>query len=186
MGPEDTVLDLVHEAADEDAAVAVTCEAVRAGVRPAVVLAAAAERAVLRHRALVRALLGDPTLGVESPLEHRYVRDVERRHGLPRSAGQVRTRVEDRWIRSDRVYPGVRVELDGALAHPFAATDSDVWRDNAVRVQEGDVTLRYRWHHVVTTPCAVARQVASALAVRGTAVDLRACPRCRDDARPPS
>ncbi|QCB95509.1 hypothetical protein E5225_17235 [Cellulomonas shaoxiangyii] len=178
VGPEDTLLDLVHEAPDEDAAVALACDAVRAGVRPDVVLVVAGERAVLRHRALVRAVLGDPSLGVESPLEHRYVRDVERRHGLPRSAGQVRQRVGGRWIRSDRAYPGVRVELDGQLAHPFAATDADVWRDNAVLLASADITLRYRWRHVVATPCRVAHQVAAALTTRGHPVTLRRCPRC--------
>lgn len=178
VGPEDTLLDLLHEAPGEDAAVGLTCDAVRAGVRPEAVLAAARERAVLRHRDLLRAVLGDPSLGVESPLEHRYVRDVERPHGLPRSAGQVRQRVAGRWIRSDRAYPGVRVELDGALAHPFAATDADVWRDNAVLLASGDVTLRYRWRHVAAGPCAVARQVAAALTARGLQVTVRACRRC--------
>lgn len=189
VGPEDTLLDLVHEAADEDEAVGLTCDAVRAGVRPDVVLAAARERAALSHRALLRAVLGDPSLGVESPLEHRYVRDVERLHGLPRSAGQVRQRVGGRWIRTDRAYPGVRVELDGALAHPFATTDADVWRDNAVLLATGDVTLRYRWRHVVTEPCAVAHQVAAALTARGLPVTVRPCGRCppaRDAAHRPT
>ena len=51
------------------------------------------------------------------------------------------------WIRADCVYRGlgVRVELDGALAHPRGRTDADTWRDNAVVLERGEVTLRYRW-----------------------------------------
>ena len=45
--------------------------------------------------------------------------------------------------------------------------DDDVWRDNAVRVTHGDVTLRYRWRHVAGAPCATAAQVAAALRARG-------------------
>ena len=158
----ETVLDLLGEAADEDAAVGLVTSAVRAGVSARRILSWAEDRAVLAHRGLLRELLDDPTLGIESPLEHRYVRDVERAHGLPRTTGQVRQRVEGAWIRADRVHEGngVRIELDGRLAHPGGATDRDVWRDNAVLIEHHDLTLRYRWNHVAGRPCAVARQVA--------------------------
>lgn len=87
VGPEATLLDLVDEARDEDAAVRVLCDAVRAGAAPGRVLGELSARAWQRHRALVVAVLGDPDVRVESPLEHRYDRDVERAHGLPRSRG---------------------------------------------------------------------------------------------------
>ncbi len=166
---EATVLDLVHDALTEDDVVGLLCDAVRAGVHPWAVARAAQARTALRHRALLRDVVEDVRAGVESPLERRYDRDVERRHGLPRSAAQVRERVGGTWIRADRVYVGlgVRVELDGRLAHPSGTTDDDVWRDNAVLLDRADVTLRFRWRHVVATPCAAAVQVARALASRG-------------------
>jgi hypothetical protein len=175
-----TVLDLVAEATSEDAVVGLLTDAVRAGARPASVLAAVSTRARVRHRALVGDLVGEVDAGVESPLELRYARDVERRHGLPPARAQVRDQVDGWWIRADRRYrEGVRVELDGALAHPYGRTDDDTWRDNAVLVTRGDVTLRYRWRHVVLDPCAVARQVATALRGRGWPGDATRCgPAC--------
>jgi len=163
-----TVLDLVHEADDDDAVVALLCDAARLRLSSVQLVGEAARRAGLRRRALVREILGDPTGRVESPLEHRYDRDVERAHGLPRSLGQVPDLVGGRRIRSDRVFDawGVRVELDGRLAHDDRV-DTDVWRDNAVRVERGEVTLRYRWRHVVGAPCTTAAQLAAALRTRG-------------------
>ncbi|UZN04432.1 type IV toxin-antitoxin system AbiEi family antitoxin domain-containing protein [Cellulomonas sp. S1-8] len=176
----ETVLDLLGQAADDDAAVAVVTSAVRQGVTPSRLLRWAEERHALAHRALLRAVLGDPTLGIESPLEHRYVRDVERPHRLPRTIGQVRQRVDGGWIRADRVHEGigVRIELDGRLAHPGGTTDRDVWRDNAVLIEHDDLTLRYRWRHVAGRPCAVARQVALALTRAGRPTEASRCPRC--------
>ncbi|GIG40908.1 hypothetical protein [Cellulomonas phragmiteti] len=171
-----TAVDLVAHALDDDAVVAVLCEAVRLGVPRHRLLAVLDGRARLRHRRLAAGLLGDPDARVESPLEHRYDRDVERAHGLPRSQAQVRERLDGGWVRADRRFErlGMRVELDGRLAHAGRA-DGDVWRDNAVRVAGGDVTLRYRWRHVVTTPCATAAQLAAALHARGWRGTLLPC-----------
>jgi len=62
---------------------------------------------------------------------------------------------------------GVRIELDGALAHPDGRTDGDTWRDNAVLIARGEITLRYRWRHVAVTPCVTAVQVSGALRLGG-------------------
>lgn len=163
-----TALDLVDEADDEDDVVAVLCEAVRLGVSRRRLLAWVEDRPTMRHRRLATSLLADPDARVESPLELRYDRDVERAHGLPRSRAQVRDHIDGGWIRSDRRFDryGVRVELDGRLAHA-GRVDGDVWRDNVVRTTTGDVTLRYRWRHVVVTPCATATQLAVALRIGG-------------------
>ncbi len=152
-----------------DALVGLLCDAVRAGVHPDDLLLRAARRTRMSGRRLLVEMLGQVAEGVESPLEHRYARDVERRHRLPRAVAQRWERVDGRWIRADRVYVGfaVRAELDGRLAHPFGATDDDVWRDNATLLATGDTTLRYRWRHVAVTPCATAAQVARALRDRG-------------------
>jgi hypothetical protein len=181
IGVDVTVLDLVHELDSEDDVVGLVCDSVRAGVLPGRLLLQAGERRFLRHRTLVENLLGDDGQGVESPLEHRYVRDVERRHGLPAARAQVRERAGGRWIRADRVHVGlgVRIELDGQLAHPSGRTALDTWRDNAVLIERSEITLRYRWQHVVAEPCATAAQVASALHSRGWSGRARRCsPTC--------
>lgn len=178
---EEAVICLAAEAPGDDDLVGLVCDAVRRGARPDLLLRRVAQRERLRNRGLLIDVLGAVGDGIESPLELRYRRDVERAHGLPRATAQKRERVGGRWIRADRVYDGwgVRVELDGQLAHPFGTTDGDVWRDNAVLLTSGDVTLRYRWSHVAVTPCVTAAQVAAALSSRGWTGRLRACgPAC--------
>lgn len=164
-----------------DAVVGLVCDAVRGGVQPGTLLLFARRRSRLPGRELLLAMLDEVRAGVESPLELRFARDVERAHGLPRGVAQRWERVDGRWIRADRVYVGfgVRAELDGSLAHPFGATDDDVWRDNAVLVTSGDTTLRYRWRHVAVTPCATAVQLVAALRTRGWRGTPRPCsPTC--------
>ena len=43
----------------------------------------------------------------------------------------------------------MRVELDGELADAGGRTDDDTWRDNEAVVGTEEITLRYRWSHVV-------------------------------------
>lgn len=175
--PPETVLDLWAEIDDADAAIALLAAAARARVSMREVAQGAAGRTRVPRRALLADLLAEVRDGVESPLESRYRRDVERRHGLPRSRLQVREVVGTRRIRADVVYTGlgVRVELDGALGHPGGRTAADTWRDNAVAIERRELTLRYRWSHVAATPCATAAQVARALADRGWQGHLKPC-----------
>lgn len=178
----ETVLDLWATLADPDAAIALLADASRARVSMREVAQFAAGRRRLPRRALLDDLLAEVHDGVESPLESRYRRDVERAHGLPVSELQVRDAVGSIRIRADVVYRGlgVRVELDGVLGHPGGRTAADAWRDNAVAIERGELTLRYRWTHVAATPCATAAQVGRALADRGWQGRLRSCgPGCR-------
>lgn len=173
----DTVLDLVAQAVDVDAAVSAITAAARAQIHPSLVLKAAARRRSVPRRGLLLELLDEVADGVESALELRYHHDVERRHHLPAAELQVRHRLDGGWIRADRVYAGlgVRVELDGELAHPGGRTDTDVWRDNAVVLAMAEITLRYRWRHVALTPCRTAAQVEQALRSRGWTEFGRPC-----------
>ena len=173
----DTVVDLAAGARSEDDAIAWICAGVRAGARLLEITDALARRTRVPNRRVLDELLAEAAAGVESALERRYHRDVGRSHGLPPAELQVREVVCDLWIRADCVYRGlgVRVELDGALAHPQGRTDADTWRDNAVVLTHGEVTLRYRWRHVAVTPCATAVQVAAALTVGGWRGRARPC-----------
>jgi len=178
---EITVLDLVTRCADADAVVGVVTRAVRAGTSPQVVLEVLDTRPAQRWRRLLRDVLGEAEEGVESPLEWHYHRDVERAHGLPRSALQARRKVGGWWIRVDSRCERhrMRVELDGELAHPGGRTDDDTWRDNEAVIGTDEITLRYRWSHVVGSPCATAAQVARAAQARGWEDEPRRCgPRC--------
>ncbi|WP_255491690.1 hypothetical protein [Actinotalea sp. JY-7876] len=177
----ETVVDLVADARTEDDAMARVCDAVRAGTHPDEVLAALDRRGRSARSALLRDLLCEVGDGVESPLERRYRRDVERRHGLPKACLQVRHRLDGSWVRADVVYEkyALRVELDGRLAHPGGRTDADTWRDNAVLLERAELTLRYRWAHVAVTPCRTTLQVEAGLRAGGWSGTARPCgPTC--------
>jgi len=179
--PEHTVADLLEQARSVDDAVGVLTQAYRCRVPRWALREVLDSRTRRRHRRLVDDLIAEADSGIESPLERRYHHDVERAHGLPAARLQVRALLDGMWTRADRRYEqGVRVELGGQLAHPDGRTDRDTWRDNAAAAELGDLTLRYRWVHVVTMSCEVAVQVALALRRRGWTGRLRPCgPRCR-------
>lgn len=172
-----TVVDLLGTARSADEAIAAVAAGARAGAAPAIVRELLLERRTLPGRALGLELCALAENGVESPLELRYHRDVERRHGLPRAELQVRDVVDGRWVRADCWYRDqqVVVELDGALWHTGWRRDDDVWRDNAVLLARSGLTLRYRWRHVAITPCRTAGQVAQALRARGWNGSARPC-----------
>ncbi|WP_461024168.1 type IV toxin-antitoxin system AbiEi family antitoxin domain-containing protein [Thalassiella azotivora] len=175
------VVLLSQATAGVDDVVALLCAAVRAGCHVADLREVVETRARVRHRRLLLDVLEDVAAGVESALERRYHRDVERRHRLPAAQLQVRQRLAGGWIRADRRHARwrLRIELDGRLAHPGGRTDSDCWRDNEVALTDGDLTLRYRWSHVAGTPCRTAAQVARALRARGWSGDPVPCgPAC--------
>lgn len=179
--PAEAVLDVWEELTTVDDRVALLATAARAHVTVTEISRASRGRGRLRGRSLLTDLLTETGAGVESPMEHRYVRDVARRHGLPPCRLQKRDVVDGRRIRSDGWYPefAVRVEMDGQLGHPGGRTDADTWRDNAVLLERGELTLRYRWSHIAGDPCRTAGQVASALRTRGWTGVLRLCgPRC--------
>jgi hypothetical protein len=133
----------------------------------------------VKHRQLLAELLGDVAQGVESPLELRYLRDVELAHGLPRGERQDRSELP---FRRDVVYRAFRlvVELDGRLGHEGAGLFRDMRRDNRTALT-GEMTLRYGSVDVLGRPCVVARQVEAALQLRGWAGRLTPCRRCGTD-----
>src|SRR5699024_3518972 len=179
--PEETVLDMIARGNNKIDIVCLLSTAVRENVGAGDIMRALNLRSSFTRAQLVKSLLGEIEDGVESPLEHLYDQDVETAHGLPESTKQHVELIDGRWIRADRIFRGlwVRVELDGQLAHPGGRTNSDTWRDNAVMIKHRDVTLRYRWHHVIGQPCETADQIAAALRSRGWEGRPRSCvPRC--------
>jgi hypothetical protein len=173
---EDTVLDLCDRADPREVVHWVT-QAVQTR-RTSVVRLQGALDARSRHgrRALLDELLGDVALGAESPLELRYLRDVERPHGLPQGDRQNRSRFRHR---RDVVYLayGLVVELDGRLGHEGAGRFRDMARDNHATL-DGEASLRYGFGDVAGVPCLVAQQVGGVLLARGWPGPFRRCPAC--------
>ncbi|HUZ27409.1 MAG TPA: hypothetical protein VMV07_26970 [Streptosporangiaceae bacterium] len=178
---EDTVIDLTQGAASFDDAFGWLCRGVGRRLTTAARLQAALDaRPKVRWRAGLSAALSDIGSGVMSSLEHRYVRDVERSHGVPPARRQAKVVLGLRTRYLDNLYEdaGLAVELDGQAAHPIEDRWADMHRDNA-HATAGLITLRYSWADVTLRPCLVAGQVAEVLRLRGTAVRLRRCgPRC--------
>jgi len=158
---EDTVLDLIELARTAEDAVAWPIKACqRRLTTPERITGALEERHRVRWRGDVRDAIAVARVGVHSPLELRYFRDVERRHGLVPGNRQVLvTRGTARQYLDVRYSDyGVVVELDGVLAHSPDNRKQDARRDNA-NTLDGYQTLRYSWVPVAYHACETARQI---------------------------
>jgi len=122
--------------------------------------------------------LTDVADGAESPAEVRYLRDVERAHGLPSGRRQVpisgggRRDVEyDEW---DMV-----VEIDGRLGHDgWRARQREGRRDRKAAVG-GKLTVRCHWPDLVPSGCELASDLGAILAGRGWRGKVERCgPAC--------
>jgi very-short-patch-repair endonuclease len=178
---EETVLDLTQVARTFDVAFSWLCQACGSRLTtPGRLLVAMNLRPKVRWRDRLREALGDIGDGAHSALEVRYVRDVERPHGLPRARRQAQVIRGRSRIYLDNLVDQYRicVELDGQAAHPVAERWRDIQRDNA-SAAEGILTLRYGWADVTRWPCRTAEQVAAALRLRGwTGVPTPCGPGC--------
>jgi very-short-patch-repair endonuclease len=179
---DETVLDLADLAQTFDGAfgwLSTACG--RRLVTPDQLRAAAERRAKMRWRADVLVATAEIADGVQSNLERGYVRNVERRHQLPRAKRQARVRQGGRSAYLDNQYEefGLAVELDGLAAHPAETRWLDMRRDSAMAAA-GIVTLRYSWADIAARPCQVAREIGLVLRQRGWSGTPRSCgPACR-------
>jgi Transcriptional regulator, AbiEi antitoxin len=174
---EETVLDLADVSRTAEDAVAWAIKACQRRLStPDRITAALASRNRVRWRRDLTDAVAEVRTGVHSPLELRYLRDVERRHGLPRGDRQAVTIRRGARQYADVRYTeyGVVVELDGVLAHPAEARKHDSRRDNA-NTLDGFQTLRYGWVPVAYHACTVALEVADLLWKRGWGGFLRRC-----------
>lgn len=133
-----------------------------------------------RHprRELLGLVLGDVAGGAESAMEVRYLRDVERAHGLPRGVRQ-HPLATGRTERHDVAYVEQRVlvELDGELGHSGRDGRIRDGRRDRRGAALGWLTLRAFWPDVAVTPCGLALEVSDVLQSRGWADSARRCRR---------
>ncbi|MFM6852068.1 MAG: hypothetical protein ACKOVB_23490 [Terrabacter sp.] len=152
--PADRVLALVSRACQQG----LTSEARLAD--------ALASRPGQPHGALLRECLADVGAGAESAAEIRYIRDVERAHGLPVATRQA---VLGQNRRCDNLYADEQLvlEVDGRLGHEgWGGRVRDGVRDRAA-ARQGRLTVRAYWPDVAVAPCEFAEEVGFLLRLRG-------------------
>jgi hypothetical protein len=177
---EDTVLDLVFAAATFEQGYAWIARAVaRDLVTIAMLRAALAGRTRVRWRAWLADALEDASAGVHSTLERRYVRDVERAHGLPEAQRQARRTVGGRTHYKDNWYGGYRVavEVDGPAYHQGDRAAADKDRDNLNLAADAAQTFRFGPVGVTERACESAALVAAGLRRNGWTGTPRPCRR---------
>jgi hypothetical protein len=160
-----------------DASVAALADAVQDGRTTATRLRGAlVKRPKLRNRGIFREVLSDVDEGVRSVLEYRYLKSVERAHGLPRGERQ-----QLRVLGGKRGYPdvdykdmNVLVHLDGRIGH----SDSlDKWADfdrDLAGFVDSVVSVHVGWGQVLD-PCRLASSIAALLQRRGWSGQPRPC-----------
>ena len=180
-GVEETVLDLTQLAGTFDEVCGwITKACAKRLTTEEKLRAALAMRKKMRWRHELRDILAAAGDGIHSVLEYRYLRDVERAHGLPRSRHQVRVVIDGKTVYRDVYYEEYQlaVELDGRLAHPDEERWRDSRRDNQASAR-GVETRRYGWRDVYAHPCETALLQAQILRQRGWRGTPRPCsPRC--------
>ena len=98
----------------------------------------------IRWRQEIELALGYARAGALSVLELRYVRGVERRHGLPTASRQARVQhaTGNRYLGNLYVEYRACVEIDGTAAHPADEQWRDKSRDRWNAAHEGIDTIR--------------------------------------------
>lgn len=144
--------------------------------------AALAARTRVRWRGLLAEALAEAQDGAMSPLERRYVRDVERAHGLPPAHPQARRELAGGVRFLDNYHARFRlcVELDGRTSHPPEQKWADAGRDNDNLFRDDVATIRFGLLDVTTRRCNQAARLASLFLRRGwDGAGLRPCgPQC--------
>jgi hypothetical protein len=174
---EDTLLDLCGRGTETELLGWVTTALRERLTSPRRLASAAEERGRLRHRRFLMDLVGDAAAGAESPLEIRYLRDVERPHGLPPGRRQLSRYGLPFHTDVDYDPYALLVELDGRKGHEGRGRFRAMNRDN-LHVLARRWTLRYGWFDVLDHPCAVAWQVAQVLVDAGWPDLPTRCRRC--------
>jgi hypothetical protein len=123
--------------------------------------------------------LADAAGGVQSPLELRYSRDVERAHGLPKAQRQARREISGKAHYKDNWYPefGLCVEIDGPSYHQNEQVSRDKRRDNLNLAADDIQTFRFGPVEVTELACESAAMVAATLRRKGWQGQPRPCRR---------
>lgn len=179
---EEALIDLAGDASSPDDALRLLADACQRGrTTPARLRATLGLRTRTRHGSWLRAALDDLEVGARSVLESRFLKRVERAHGLPTGRRQHRTVTDGVVAYRDVEYAdfGVVVELDGRWHREDAVRRWDDMDRDLRAASEALITLRLGWRHCESDACRTAAYLARALVSRGWAGSPHGCgPSC--------
>ena len=174
---DDAILEVACEQRTDLKALAVLSAAVQSRRTTARrLLTNAEQRCRLPRRRFLTDVLRDVADGACSVLEHGYLTQVERGHGLATGRRQ-RPGISSRGplYRDVEYLTGQIVELDGRLFHDSTLQrDADMDRDLDAAVA-GQATIRLSWGQVFDRPCWTAGRIGRVLHRQGWAGKPRRC-----------
>jgi very-short-patch-repair endonuclease len=170
------VLDLCAAASDEAAVIGFLTLSIPRLTNPRKLAGALQRRSRIAHRRLIADIVAETAVGVQSPLEFRWMQQVERAHRLPIPTRPYRLLSGGV---ADGAYEEFRVLLgfDGRRYHDRERRFRD-WRRDNLSSEDGWLTLRYGWHDTVVEPCATAGNLVRVLRGRGYDGELACCIHC--------
>lgn len=181
LRPEEATVDLALSKSSDHDKIEVLASAVRTRCTTAQRLIDALEsRPRVARRKWLLAVLSDIRDGTASVLEHGYLVNVERAHGLPAGRRQAAAAVDlpdKRTVYRDVDYEDfdLLVELDGRLDHDDPAQrDADLDRDLEAAV-ELRRTVRLGWAQAFARPCRTAGRIGRLLNAGGWTGEPNAC-----------
>ena len=180
---EEALIDVASQRPDDFDAVATFADAISARrTTPGRIREHLAARPRIPRRDFLDGVLADLERGTCSVLEHGYLTLVERPHGLPSAARQLRDSAHGPVYRDVVYVPYDQiVEIDGRLWHDSVeGRDADLDRDlDAAVGRQG--TVRIGWGQVYGRPCRTAVRVGGLLSARGWGGQLVRCADCPQD-----
>ena len=170
---EDTVLDLCASASNDAAVIGFLTLSIPR-LTNSRRLARALER---RTRIAHRRLIAETAIGVQSPLEFRWIKHGGATASTTDPDPPVPTSL---WDGRRRAYEEFRVllELDGRRYHDGEHRFRD-WRRDNLSSEDGWLTLRYGWRDTVVESCETAGNLVRVLRRRGYDGELARCTHCR-------
>jgi hypothetical protein len=175
---EDTVLDLCASASNDAAVIGLLTLSTPRLTNSRRLARALERRTRIAHRRLIADIIAETAIGVQSPLEFRWIKQVERPHRLP-----IPTRPYQlpSGTVADGAYEEFRVllELDGRRYHDGEHRFRD-WRRDNLSSEDGWLTLRYGWRDTVVESCETAGNLVRVLRRRGFDGELARCTHCID------